>query len=241
MVIETRAAAVTERIVEPVTIPEVALIAAVPVAALCASPVLFTEAVETVSEAHVTVEVRSWVLPSVNVPVALNCCLVPSAMEGFAGATAIEDSTAAVTVNVVMPLIDPELAVILAEPVPTLVPSPWVFVALLTAATAGVSEPHCAVLVTSWVVPSVNVPVAVNCWEVPKGILGIAGVTAIETRTAAVTFSVVEPVTEPEVAVTLVLPTPALAATPWLLTVAIAWFAVFQVTVFVRSSVLPSV
>jgi hypothetical protein len=115
---------VTVRLVEPATVPEVALTVAVPIAALCASPVLFTEAVETVSDAQVTVKLRSWMLPSVNVPVALNCCLVPSAMEGFAGVTAIEDSTAAVTVNVVPPLIDPEAAVILAEPVPTLVPSP---------------------------------------------------------------------------------------------------------------------
>ena len=114
----------TVRTVEPVAVPEVALMVAVPVAALWANPVLFTEATGTASEAQVTVDVRSWVLPSVNVPVALNCCLVPSATEGFAGVTAIDESTAAVTVNVVPPLIDPEVAVILAEPVPTLVLNP---------------------------------------------------------------------------------------------------------------------
>jgi hypothetical protein len=63
-------------------------------------------------------------------------------------------------------------------------------------------------------VPSVNVPVAVNCWVVPRGILGIAGVTAIETSAAGVTFNEVEPAIEPDTAVTLVLPTPAPVTTP---------------------------
>jgi hypothetical protein len=43
---------------------------------------------------------------------------------------------------------------------------------------------------------------------------GIAGVTAIEIRTAGVIVRVVEPVIEPEVADTVVLPTAALAAIP---------------------------
>ncbi len=55
---------------------------------------------------------------------------------------------------------------------------------------------------------------AVNCCVVPRGIVDIAGVTAIETRTADVMVRVVEPVTDPEWAVTLVLPIAALVATP---------------------------
>jgi hypothetical protein len=43
---------------------------------------------------------------------------------------------------------------------------------------------------------------------------GIAGVIAIETRTAGVIVRVVEPAIEPEVAVVVVLPTAALAAIP---------------------------
>ena len=57
-------------------------------------------------------------------------------------------------------------------------------------------------------------PVAVNCCVVPRGIVGMAGVTAIETRTAGVMVRVVEPVTDPERAVTVVLPIAALVATP---------------------------
>jgi hypothetical protein len=85
------------------------------------------------------------------------------------------------------------------------------------------------------------VPVAVKGWVVPSGIAGIAGVTAMETRTAGVTVRVVEPLIEPEVAVTLVLPNPTLLNTPCELTVATPEFVVLQVTEFVRSSVLPSV
>ena len=96
-------------------------------------------------------------------PVAANCWFVPSAMEGFAGVTAIETSAAAVTVRVVLAVIEPEAAVIFAEPVPTVVTNPCEPVALLIVATAIVSEPHTTVVVMSCVPPSVNVPVAVNC------------------------------------------------------------------------------
>ena len=40
---------------------------------------------------------------------------------------------------------------------------------------------------------------AVNCNCCPAAIVGFAGVTVMETRVAAVTVSVVEPLTEPEV------------------------------------------
>ena len=84
-------------------------------------------------------------------------------MEGFAGLTAIETNAAAVTVKVVPAVIDPEAAVIFAEPVPTVVANPFESVALLTVATVVVSEPHSTVFVMFCVLPSVNVPVAVNC------------------------------------------------------------------------------
>jgi hypothetical protein len=70
---------------------------------------------------------------------------------------------------------------------------------------------------------------------------GIAGVTAIETSVAAVTVRFVDPTIEPEVAVTLVVPTETLEATPWLFTPAMLEFAVLQLTEFVRFCVLPSV
>jgi hypothetical protein len=51
---------------------------------------------------------------------------------------------------------------------------------VLTVATAVAEEFHVAELVRFCVFPSLNVPVAVNCWVAPLMIEGLAGVTAIE-------------------------------------------------------------
>ena len=64
--------------------------------------------------------------------------------------------------------------------------------------------------------------------------------TAIETRTAGVMVRVVEPFTLPDAAVTIVFPTATLLANPVAFTVAMVLSAVFQLTVLVRSIVLPS-
>ena len=57
-----------------------------------------------------------WVELSVKVPVAVNCCLRPSAIDGLAGVTAIETSAGCVTVRVVDPLTVPEVAWIVVTP-----------------------------------------------------------------------------------------------------------------------------
>ena len=63
--------------VEPVTEPEVALMLVVPVATPVARPwlplVLLIVATPVIDDAHVTDVVRFWVLPSLKVPVAVNC------------------------------------------------------------------------------------------------------------------------------------------------------------------------
>lgn len=141
----------------------------------------------------------------------MNCSVVPGAIEGVAGETAIETRVAAVTVIVVDPLTEPEVAVIVVLPCATVVARPAVE---LIVATAGVFELHCTVTVMFCVLPSLNVPVAVNCCIEPTGSVGIAGVTVIETRAAAVTVTVVEPVMAPEAAVILALPTATLLAAP---------------------------
>src|SRR5260370_24172318 len=43
-------------------------------------------------ELHLTLLVRSWVLPSLKVPVAVNCCCEPSATLALAGVTSREDN-----------------------------------------------------------------------------------------------------------------------------------------------------
>ena len=85
---------------------------------------------------------------------------------------------------------------------------------MLIVATPVVLELHCTVFVMFWLLPSVKVPVAVNCWVVPSGICGIAGVMATETSAAGVTVKVVMPLVKPAVAVTLALPWLTLVANP---------------------------
>src|SRR5229473_733890 len=106
----------------------------------------------------------------------------------------------------------PSVTVTVAVQVPMLCASP----ALLIVAVETVSEDQVAVLVRSCVLPSVNVPVTVNGCVVPSAMEGLAGVMARDTSTAVVTVRVVEPVTDPKVAVIVALPCPRLLATPWL-------------------------
>jgi hypothetical protein len=82
--------------------------------------------------------------------------------------------------------------------------------------------------------------VAVKGCVVPRGIVGIAGVTAIETRTAGVTVKLVEPEIDPEVAVTVVPPSATLPTSPCAFTVAMVGSAVLQAAELVRFRVLPS-
>src|SRR5437773_161661 len=69
-----------------------------------------------VDELQVTWVVRSCVVLSLKVPVAVNCRVVPFAMLGFVGVTAIEVRVAAVTVSVVFPETSPKVAVIVVGP-----------------------------------------------------------------------------------------------------------------------------
>jgi hypothetical protein len=122
--IDTSCAGVIVNRVEPLMLFDVALMVAVPTVTLCARPLLLMGADDNVSELQVAVEVKFCVVPSVKVPVAMNCCVVPNAIDGLSGVTAIDTSAAEVTVNVVEPCTEPEVAVILAVPVSALLASP---------------------------------------------------------------------------------------------------------------------
>src|SRR5207253_2111344 len=131
-------------VVEPVTKPDVALIVVVPMLAPVARPLLpaalLTVATFALDEAHVTVAVRSCVEPSVYVPVAVNCCVVPAAMDGLVGVTARETSVAAVTVNVDEPDTEPNVALIVVVPAATPEARPLLPAALLTVAVLSFDE-----------------------------------------------------------------------------------------------------
>ena len=226
----------TVKVVEPEMLPDVALIEEVPTATPVASPLAVIVADAGVAELQVTLEVRFCVVPLLKVPVAVNCCVSPAAMDGLAGVTAMETRVAEVTVKVVEPEMDPEVALIEEVPAATAVARP---VALMVA-VAGVAELQVAVAVRFCVVPSLSVPVAVNCCVRPAAMDGLTGVTAMETRTGAVTVRVVEPKMFPEVAEMVDEPVVTAVASPALVIVATEEVPELHVTLPVRFCVLPS-
>lgn len=122
--IDCSAAVVTVSTVEPDLPLNVALMLLVPTPAPVAKPPEVIVATDVVADAHVTCAVRFCVLLSVNVPVAANCCVVPFAIDGFAGVTAMACSTAAVTVNTVEPVTAFSVALMLLVATPAPVARP---------------------------------------------------------------------------------------------------------------------
>jgi len=91
--------------VEAEIVPDVAVTRGLPIAAAVASPEPLIVARVVSEEVQVAEEVMSAVLPSLNVPVALNCAVFPACTLGFAGVNAIDTSVGgAVTVRVVEPV-----------------------------------------------------------------------------------------------------------------------------------------
>ena len=235
--IETSDGAVTVSVAVPCTVPEAAVIVVGPGVRVVAPPVALIVATLVAEELHVAVAVKSAVVKSPYVPVAVNCCGVPFTTEGFAGATAIETSAGPVTVSRVVPLTLPTVAVIVVGPGARVVAAP---VALIVA-TVVADELHVAVAVKSAVVPSLFVPVAANCCSVPFATEGFAGVTAIEISVGAVTVSSVVPLTLPTAAVIVVGPEARVVAAPVALIVATVVADELHVAVAVKSDVVLSV
>ena len=82
-------------------------------------------------------------------PVALNCWVVPNAIDVLGGLIASDTRPAGVTVSIIEPLMVPEVAVIVALPVATAVASPWLPATLLMVATVISEELQGAVVVKS--------------------------------------------------------------------------------------------
>ena len=143
-------------------LPEVAVTVAEPKPIAFASPAVPFALMPTIdgfADVHCTEEVRSCLVPSVKVPVAANCKLVPSGSDGAGGEIASEASTAVVTVTVVVPLTPEYDAVIVVEPSPLAVAIPE----LEIVAAAVLDELQVAELVTSRLLLSLYLPVALNC------------------------------------------------------------------------------
>jgi len=188
---EDRVPEATVRVVFPEIVPEVAVMVVVPTVTAVVRPPVLTVATAVFDEVQVTEMVISRVVPSENVPVAVNCWVAPTDRLGLDGVTAMDDRVAEVTVRVVFPEIVPEVAVMVVTPVVRAVARPL----LLTVAIVVSEELQVTCVVISWVVPSAYVPVAVNCWVAPPGMFRLAGVTAMEDRVEEVTVRVVFPET----------------------------------------------
>src|SRR5262249_6197428 len=132
--IETSAADATVNVVEFEIDPRLALMFAVPVPALVASPAA-TTATFAFEEFQFAVAVKSWEEPSVYVPVAMNCWLVPSEIVGATGLIAMETSAAGATTKLADALMDPILIPIVVFPETDVVASPALAVSLLMVAT----------------------------------------------------------------------------------------------------------
>ena len=118
------------------------------------------------------------VVPSLNVPVAVNCCVSALGDDGIAGVTAIERSAAGHGQR------HRRLAIAAHGRRDVVVPTPTP-----VARPAGTDRgrrrssptPRSTDVVMFCVVPSLNVPVAVNCCVAPWRSRGL-GVTAIDAR-----------------------------------------------------------
>jgi hypothetical protein len=123
---------------------------ATPVAPEVAIPVTPMVAMEGADELQITKAERFCVVPSVNVPVAVNCSLVPSGMEVPPEVTEMDIKTADETVSPVWPDTPPDVAVMVALPIPCAVASPL----LLTLAVLVLVDAHVTVDVKFCVLPS---------------------------------------------------------------------------------------
>lgn len=163
---EVAAALVTVSDAVPEIAPEVAVIVVLPPATPCAKPWVGDElpmvAAAVFEDVQVTLPVMFCVLLSLKVPVAMNCWLVCGAIVVVAGVTAIE-TNAGVTVKENVPVTPLDVAVMEHLPAAFAVTIPE----LETVATELSDEFHCAVLVRSCELLSLNVPVAVICCAWP--------------------------------------------------------------------------
>lgn len=142
-------ALVTVRLPDPVTVPTVALMTVLPLPVLVTIPllpeVLLTVATLGTDELQCAELVTSCFEPSVKVAAAVKVWFNPNGIATDVGLTAIETTEAGVTVSSVEPFIPPRVAVMVAVPIASEVPSALE----LTVATAVLLEPQVAEVVRS--------------------------------------------------------------------------------------------
>src|SRR5580692_1928170 len=217
-----------------------AVIVVCPWPAVLASPPAVMVATLTSEDVQVTCAVRSSVVPSLKVPVAVNCWVPPSDMLGSGGATVMELRVASVTVNIADPGNPANCAPMVAVPGATPATKPLVGDALLTVATEAGDEVQLTELVRFCVLPSPKVPTALNWVAVCSATDAVAGVTVTELRADDSTTSAAVPLTEPSCAVMVAVPADWPVTWPKLLMLATFDAEELQVTTSVTIAVEPS-
>jgi len=174
----------------------------------------------------------SCVEPSLNVPSATNCCVPPWATVGFAGVISTDSSVPVPIVTAVDPVTPKAAAVTVSVPAffACRIPLPRMFARLFF------EERH-VTFVNVAVLPSLYVPTAVNFSEVPFCTRPFDGEIAIETSVTLETVSCVELLTDPSIAVIVVVPMERLVASPWFVMVATPGAEELQRTARVMSCV----
>lgn len=235
IVMLTRCAVDTVSPVEPLTVLKVAVIVELPGATLVTNPALLIVATVGVEEPHSTDPVMFCVLLSLNVPVAVNCEVVPVDIDPFAGVTASDTRLALVTVRDAVPVTEPDATVMVEVPAPRLVANPFESIdATALEPENQITDVNCCVL------PSSKFPTAVNCCVVPSAIEAVAGLTVIEVRCAPTTVNSVLSLSDPTVAVIVVEPAARVVAMPDPSTAATVGEEELQVTPLLKSALLPS-
>jgi hypothetical protein len=106
-------------------------------------------------ELHAAVAVMFCVVPSLKLPLAVNCVLPPAEIVVEDGERKIEVKVALVTVSPVVPVTFPEIALMFVEPLATAVASPGLDWPELSIVAAPVDdELHVTAAVKFFVVPS---------------------------------------------------------------------------------------
>jgi hypothetical protein len=230
IVMETSFTVETVSVVELLTAPSMAVIVVLPVERLVTRPRLVMVATAGVDELHRTDRVMSCVELSSNVPMALNCLVASSGIAEFSGAIPRDTSFALLTVTGVLADTVPDTTLTVELPGPTASPSP-----LASSVRTPVElDDHNADLSTC-VLPSSKLPVAVNCCCVPGAMVRFAGVSVMDCRCAATTVITEESVKVPTVAVMVVAPAASVVARPFASTVATLVSDEVQVTPVTKS------
>ena len=194
----------------------------------------------TLDDVQVTWVVRLCVVPSLKLPVAVNCWELPRAMLALLGVIVIEVRVPLVTVNDAVPTCPANSAVMVAAPGAIPVADPLVPAASLTLATDAGDEVHNTEFVRFWVLPSANVPIAPNCARVCCATVALAGVICTDVSGDDSTTRAAVPLTEPCCAVMVAVPADWPVTWPELLMLATLLAEELHVTALVMVWVLPS-